>query len=190
MCLLGHAFSNGLRGRGKVCKLANAKTCNRQTPATGHAFLHYILVCLLQWLLGPASFVSSMAACVCFLRRLAGLGRDGERQPGGAGRVVRVRACRPFGVADMHIKRKRRYNRIWKACSADDPEMQTYTSRLRKEDKAQVVRLRWYGPRSDSPDYPIWVEQKVHREPWTGERSFKVSPPLHAVSMLHSNDGG
>jgi SPX domain protein involved in polyphosphate accumulation len=52
--------------------------------------------------------------------------------------------------------------------------MQTYASRLRKEDGAQVVRIRWYGERTDNPEFKVWVERKVHREPWTGDRSFKV----------------
>ena len=47
--------------------------------------------------------------------------------------------------------------------------------RLRREDGASVVRLRWYGPRSLKPDQKIYVEKKVHREPWTEEAGFKVT---------------
>ena len=46
--------------------------------------------------------------------------------------------------------------------------------RLRREDGASVVRLRWYGPRSLKPDQKLYVEKKVHREPWTEENGFKV----------------
>jgi len=47
--------------------------------------------------------------------------------------------------------------------------------RLRREDGASVVRLRWYGPRTLKPDQKIYVEKKVHREPWTEEAGYKVS---------------
>lgn len=46
--------------------------------------------------------------------------------------------------------------------------------RLRREDGASVVRLRWYGPRNLKPDQKIYVEKKVHREPWTEEAGYKV----------------
>ncbi len=38
-----------------------------------------------------------------------------------------------------------------------------------------MVRLRWYGPRTLRPDQKIYVEKKVHREPWTEEAGYKVS---------------
>lgn len=38
-----------------------------------------------------------------------------------------------------------------------------------------MARLRWYGPRSLQPDQKIYVEKKVHREPWTEEPGFKVN---------------
>lgn len=53
--------------------------------------------------------------------------------------------------------------------------------RLRREDEASVVRLRWYGPRSLKPDHKIYVEKKVHREPWTNEQGYKASP--HCICM-------
>lgn len=57
----------------------------------------------------------------------------------------------------------------------DDPDFQTYQSRLLREDGASVVRVRWYGARSQSGLQELYVERKVHKEPWTGERSFKVN---------------
>ena len=54
--------------------------------------------------------------------------------------------------------------------------------RLRREDGASVVRLRWYGARSLKPDQKIYVEKKVHREPWTEETGFKVSTSALCVS--------
>ena len=57
--------------------------------------------------------------------------------------------------------------------------------RLRREDEASVVRLRWYGPRSLKPDHKIYVEKKVHREPWTNEQGYKASPHYICSVMLH-----
>ena len=57
-------------------------------------------------------------------------------------------------------------------------------TRLRREDGASVVRLRWYGPRSLKPDQKIFVEKKVHREPWTEETGYKVNQVLSDVVHL------
>lgn len=66
----------------------------------------------------------------------------------------------------------------WTAISSvyfDDSDFQTYTLRMKREDGASVVRVRWYGQRSMSGSQELFLERKVHREPWTGERSFKVA---------------
>ena len=60
----------------------------------------------------------------------------------------------------------------------DDAEFQTYLSRMQREDGASVARVRWYGQRSSGVSQELFVERKVHREPWTGERSYKVC--MHA----------
>ena len=60
----------------------------------------------------------------------------------------------------------------------DDREMQTYLTRLRRDDQASVVRVRWYGQRTRAANQQLFVERKVHREPWTGETSNKVGGPL------------
>ena len=46
------------------------------------------------------------------------------------------------------------------------------------------MRLRWYGARSLKPDQKIYVEKKVHREPWTEEPGFKVSTSAFHVYMI------
>lgn len=56
--------------------------------------------------------------------------------------------------------------------------------RLRREDEASVIRLRWYGPRSLKPDHKIYVEKKVHREPWTNEQGYKVTVTFLTVSSM------
>ncbi|KAK9808768.1 hypothetical protein WJX72_003237 [[Myrmecia] bisecta] len=55
----------------------------------------------------------------------------------------------------------------------DDEGLQTYHTRLQREDYASVARVRWYGSRSMRGGQELFVERKVHREPWTRERSFK-----------------
>lgn len=53
----------------------------------------------------------------------------------------------------------------------DNPDMKLYYGRLRKDEGAEAIRLRWYGGmKSDQ----IFVERKTHREDWTGEKSVKA----------------
>lgn len=53
----------------------------------------------------------------------------------------------------------------------DNKEMDLYYGRLRKDEGAEAIRLRWYGGmKSDQ----IFVERKTHREDWTGEKSVKA----------------
>eukprot|EP00216_Chloropicon_sp_CCMP2111_P003955 CAMPEP_0198241892 /NCGR_PEP_ID=MMETSP1446-20131203/7108_1 /TAXON_ID=1461542 ORGANISM="Unidentified sp, Strain CCMP2111" /NCGR_SAMPLE_ID=MMETSP1446 /ASSEMBLY_ACC=CAM_ASM_001112 /LENGTH=743 /DNA_ID=CAMNT_0043924821 /DNA_START=269 /DNA_END=2503 /DNA_ORIENTATION=+ len=56
----------------------------------------------------------------------------------------------------------------------DSPDLHVYHNRLLRHDKASLVRVRWYGKRDPKqPDFPLFVERKVHREFWTGHRSVK-----------------
>jgi SPX domain protein involved in polyphosphate accumulation len=51
-----------------------------------------------------------------------------------------------------------------------------YHTRLRRDDGARLVRMRWYGSRAPEQDQQqVWVERKTHRQSWTGERSVKVT---------------
>ncbi|KAI5970549.1 VTC4 [Candida margitis] len=53
----------------------------------------------------------------------------------------------------------------------DNEDMDLYYGRLRKDEGAEAIRLRWYGGmKSDQ----IFVERKTHREDWTGEKSVKA----------------
>lgn len=53
----------------------------------------------------------------------------------------------------------------------DNQDMKLYYGRLRKDEGAEAIRLRWYGGmKSDQ----IFVERKTHREDWTGEKSVKA----------------
>ena len=52
--------------------------------------------------------------------------------------------------------------------------MRQYHERLRRDDRAQLLRLRWYGTGArESPNTTVYVERKIHREDWTNERSAK-----------------
>lgn len=53
----------------------------------------------------------------------------------------------------------------------DNKDLDLYYGRLRKDEGAEAIRLRWYGGmKSDQ----IFVERKTHREDWTGEKSVKA----------------
>lgn len=56
----------------------------------------------------------------------------------------------------------------------DNDIMQSYTSRLLRDDRSTSTRIRFYGPRTRSASQQVFVERKMHREPWTGEQSCKV----------------
>lgn len=53
----------------------------------------------------------------------------------------------------------------------DNRDFDLYLGRLRKDEGAEAVRLRWYGGMGTQT---IFVERKTHREDWTGEKSVKA----------------
>ncbi|CAH6718724.1 vacuolar transporter chaperone 4 [[Candida] jaroonii] len=53
----------------------------------------------------------------------------------------------------------------------DNKDMDLYYGRLRKDEGAEAIRLRWYG---NMKSEQIFVERKTHREDWTGEKSVKA----------------
>ncbi|KAI5846683.1 vacuolar transporter chaperone 4 [Tricharina praecox] len=53
----------------------------------------------------------------------------------------------------------------------DNKDFELYLGRLRKDEGAEAVRLRWYGGMETEQ---IFVERKTHREDWTGEKSVKA----------------
>ena len=57
----------------------------------------------------------------------------------------------------------------------DNKDFELYLGRLRKDEGAEALRLRWYGGMGAST---IYVERKTHREDWTGEKSVKARFPL------------
>ena len=66
----------------------------------------------------------------------------------------------------------------------DNRDFELYLGRLRKDEGAEAVRLRWYGGMETDL---IFVERKTHREDWTGEKSVKARFALkekHISSFL------
>lgn len=69
----------------------------------------------------------------------------------------------------------------------DNREMDLYYGRLRKDEGAEAIRLRWYGGMKSEQ---IFVERKTHREDWTGEKSVKARFALkekNVNSFLHGD---
>lgn len=69
------------------------------------------------------------------------------------------------------------------------PGLVSYHSRLRRDDGATAVRLRWYGKRDPGdPDQTIFVERKVHREavdnPGDGSVKERVGVPQEQIPAL------
>ncbi|KAL4419518.1 hypothetical protein ABPG77_005749, partial [Micractinium sp. CCAP 211/92] len=86
----------------------------------------------------------------------------------------------PFEVAFLRDQRSASDSSVTTSVYYDEPDsLPRYHDRLRKDDGASVVRLRWYGERAvGAPGQTIFVERKVHRERYTGERSYKERAPI------------
>ncbi|KAJ1553810.1 vacuolar transporter chaperone [Cladochytrium tenue] len=58
----------------------------------------------------------------------------------------------------------------------DNDSLDLYHTRMRREERAQNLRFRWYGKRGETDE--VWVERKTHHEDWTGSRSIKERFPI------------
>lgn len=68
----------------------------------------------------------------------------------------------------------------------DNAELDSYHQRIRKEQNARLVRLRWYNSNKDQ----IFVERKIHKEKWTMEKSSKdrfVLPEYKVLPYLRGD---
>lgn len=72
----------------------------------------------------------------------------------------------------------------------DTEDLQVYHNRLLRHDFASLVRVRWYGERDDSLEFPLFVERKVHREFWTGNKSVKERCPIDQGDLSAALDLG
>lgn len=71
----------------------------------------------------------------------------------------------------------------------DNIELDSYHQRIRKEQNAKLVRLRWYNSNKNI----IFVERKVHKEKWTMEKSSKdrfVLPEYKVLPYLRGDLNG
>ena len=77
------------------------------------------------------------------------------------------------------------------------PTLDTYHTRIMRDDGARLVRIRWYGDQDPTPQDVasgalVYVERKTHREKWSGEESSKVrgaASPLLAWSAAAADSG-
>lgn len=70
------------------------------------------------------------------------------------------------------------------------PDLPSYHERLRREDGASAVRVRWYGDRTPfDPGQPLYVERKVHREALSNEFSTKERAQLAQGEVLAFLEG-
>lgn len=69
----------------------------------------------------------------------------------------------------------------------DNDDFELYLGRLRKDEGAEAVRLRWYGGMETEQ---IFVERKTHREDWTGEKSVKARFSLKEKNINSFLSGG
>lgn len=62
----------------------------------------------------------------------------------------------------------------------------TYRERLRRDDGARLVRVRWYGTRREGAPgaaQKMFVERKTHRERWSAQLSIKASLHIRPILM-------
>ncbi|OAD73757.1 hypothetical protein PHYBLDRAFT_87319, partial [Phycomyces blakesleeanus NRRL 1555(-)] len=52
----------------------------------------------------------------------------------------------------------------------DNPEFDLYSGRLQRDESAEAIRFRWYGPMSSKS---IFIERKTHHAPWLDGASVK-----------------
>lgn len=69
----------------------------------------------------------------------------------------------------------------------DNRDFDLYLGRLRKDEGAEAIRLRWYGGMENEQ---IFVERKTHREDWTGEKSVKARFALKEKNVNAFLEGG
>jgi SPX domain protein involved in polyphosphate accumulation/uncharacterized membrane protein YidH (DUF202 family) len=63
----------------------------------------------------------------------------------------------------------------------DNGDLESYQTRLRKEEGARLIRVRWYGEDDfPTPEVECFVEQKTHHESWSEEKSVKERFHLRA----------
>jgi len=67
----------------------------------------------------------------------------------------------------------------------DDSDYGVYHGRLRRDDGASLARIRWYGGPGARDTSTLYLERKIHKAGWRGERSLKERCPI-THTLLHS----
>lgn len=68
----------------------------------------------------------------------------------------------------------------------DNDSLELYHGRLDKKPGALAIRVRWYGPNDPSL---CFVERKIHKESWKGEKSVKERFTLPEAKVVPYIEG-
>mmetsp|Transcript_31361 Transcript_31361/g.69501 ORF Transcript_31361/g.69501 Transcript_31361/m.69501 type:complete len:599 (-) Transcript_31361:1895-3691(-) len=68
--------------------------------------------------------------------------------------------------------------------------MHMYTERLKRNEGAQLFRIRWYGGARPRGDEPVYLELKTHHEKWIGETSVKERVAVRERDVAQFLDTG
>ena len=55
----------------------------------------------------------------------------------------------------------------------DSPDLKFYEGRIKRDEGAKLVRVRWYGAKPPKADGKVFMERKTHHESWVREDSMK-----------------
>lgn len=66
----------------------------------------------------------------------------------------------------------------------DNDDMNVYETRIKREEGAQLYRLRWYGDAKSLPDKEyVFMERKTHHESWVNDKSVKERFPIKTKNV-------
>ncbi|KAG2235484.1 VTC domain-containing protein [Thamnidium elegans] len=89
--------------------------------------------------------------------------------------ITEVKSIILFHLPVHMFNQKKQYEESDMAVSSvyfDNPQFDLYNERLYREDGAEAIRLRWYGPLTEEND-SIYVERKTHKAAWLDGKSVK-----------------
>ncbi|GAB5592169.1 hypothetical protein Unana1_07069 [Umbelopsis nana] len=127
------------------------------------------------------------------LCRLRGHPRDGNSAAGGdqnaferatskywihPDNVTEVKAIIMLHLPVLIFNKDKKYEPSDSAISSvyyDNPDFDLYTGRLQRDEGAEAIRFRWYGP-YESPN--VFIERKTHHAAWLDGASVKDRFPL------------
>jgi len=104
--------------------------------------------------------------------------------------TFRGRAALSFGCATAAPAPGGRDSALVSSVYFDDSALSAFQARLGRPDGAAIVRARWYdAPAPPGPPRLLFLERKLHREPWTGEASEKARVAVTQPALEAFLDG-